>query len=373
MGNSICLVGVNTFIGIDLHKDSLTWCAMDTTGKELGVGKIATKCRNEIVEFVNKWHKPVCVAFEAVGFYRWLWLLLEPYVSHLYLADATRLKYMSDRNVKTDFKDARHITRILWRGDLPKSFVTGEPLYSLRQRLRHRHDLVRRAAKIKSSLKRICLRTNIQGPLRINGARATSYFDAYGDRLHAMDTERWLDLTDQLLVLERQIARIERDLFLQIESMPEIYRDVRRLCTTPGVADVVAATVLTETGGLSRFDNPEQLTCYAGLTTRTFQSANTVRHGHISKAGPPNLRWALQQAAWVAIRTDPYIRQLFNRIARRSGTKKAATAIARKLLVWMWAMHTHKSDYNVPIPDPKDKPCAKYCALVNEKLQPVTV
>ena len=132
---------------------------------------------------------------------------------------------------------------------------------------------------------------------------------------------------------------------MQIESMPDIHQDISRLSTAPGVALLSAATVFVETGGLSRFDNPEQLACYSGLTTRTFQSADCVRHGHVSKAGPPNLRWVLQQAAWCAIRNDDYVRKIYNRIARKAGSKKAATAIARKLLIWLWAMHTHKTNW----------------------------
>lgn len=338
-----------TFIGIDLHKDSLTWCVRNSDGEEIGIGRIPTKCRDKILQFVKQWSKPVSVAFEAVGFYRWLWLLLEPEVDFLYLADATRLHAMADRNVKTDFKDARLISKVLWRGEIPVSFVLGEPFYSLRQQLRHRHDLARRAARTKSSMKRICLRANLPGPRSLTGARAVAYFDAYGNRLHTMDTQRWLDLTDQLLLLERQLAQTDRNLSLKIESLPEIQRDIDRLCTAPGVGILTAATILMETGGLSRFSNPKQLACYSGLTTRTFQSADCVRHGHISKAGPPNLRWVLQQASWCAIRTNPYVRSVFNRISRRAGSKKAATAISRKLLIWTWTMHTKQDVWTKPI------------------------
>jgi len=226
-------------------------------------------------------------------------------------------------------------------------------------------------------MKRICLTANLPGPKNLTSARATAYFDAYGNRLHIMDTERWLDLTDQLSILERQIFRINRDLHLQIESMPQIHEDIQRLCSAPGIDTLTATTVLTETGGLSRFNSPEQLACYSGLTTRTYQSADTVRHGRISKAGPPNLRWALQQSAWVAIRCNPYVRQIYNRISRRAGAKKAATAISRKLLIWLWAMHTHKAYWNKKPPDPKERSCAKSCPLVKKlvikKVEPVTV
>ena len=337
-----------TFIGIDLHKDSLTYCVLNENGEELEAGRIAAKTRKKIVEFVKKWPEPVFCAFEAVGFYRWLWLLLEGKVEGLYLADATRLKAMQDprKRIKTDFRDARHIAKVLYRGDLPVSFVLGEPLYSLRQRLRHRHDLAKRAARTKSSMKRICLRANLPGPKNLTGERAVAYFDAYGDRLHEMDRERWLDLTDQLLILERQLKKVGRELHFEIESLPQIHEDIQRLMTAPGVGLITAATVLTETGGLDRFNKPEQLACYAGLAPRVYQSADTVHHGHISKAGPSNIRWVLQQASWVAFRTNPYCRKIHLKMATRTGRKKAATALARKLLIWLWAMHKTKSNWN---------------------------
>lgn len=50
------------------------------------------------------------------------------------------------------------------------------------------------------------------------------------------------------------------------------------------------------------------------------------------------MRWVLQQAAWVAIRTDPQARRIYARIAKRAGSKKAATALARKLLSYAWSV-----------------------------------
>jgi hypothetical protein len=53
----------------------------------------------------------------------------------------------------------------------------------------------------------------------------------------------------------------------------------------------------------------------------------------------------LQQAAWTAIRTDDQVRRVFLRIARRSGRKAAAVAIARKMLTWMWVAATKGEPY----------------------------
>jgi len=73
---------------------------------------------------------------------------------------------------------------------------------------------------------------------------------------------------------------------------------------------------------------------FAGLDPHVRESADIRRNGHVTKSGPPLLRWALQQAAWVAYRCDSDARRIICRIARRSGLNKAVTAYARKLLTY---------------------------------------
>jgi transposase len=69
----------------------------------------------------------------------------------------------------------------------------------------------------------------------------------------------------------------------------------------------------------------------AGLTPNVRNSADRVRHGHITKQGPRAVRWVLVEAAHTAKRRPPYARD-FAAIARRRGKPIATVAIARKLL-----------------------------------------
>ena len=117
------------------------------------------------------------------------------------------------------------------------------------------------------------------------------------------------------------------------DSFREVYGI---LASFPGVALVTAATVIAEVGDFRRFTHRKAIGRYAGLNPRVFASGGKQRIGHIAKTGSPDLRWILQQAAWTAIRTDEDVRRIFLRIAKRSGRKAAAVAIARKLLTWMW-------------------------------------
>ncbi len=77
------------FVGIDLHKDTLTACVYCSCCGEIRFQKLVCKCRKQIAEFFGSLPHPHVVAIEAVGFYRWLWEMLEPLVDKLVLADAT--------------------------------------------------------------------------------------------------------------------------------------------------------------------------------------------------------------------------------------------------------------------------------------------
>ena len=77
---------------------------------------------------------------------------------------------------------------------------------------------------------------------------------------------------------------------------------VVRLMTVPGIGPVtVASTVLASIGDISRFETPEELSCYFGLTPKVRQSGHRpARHGRISKQGNTHARKMLVEAAWSA-------------------------------------------------------------------------
>src|SRR5437870_5390826 len=75
-----------TCVGVDLHKDTMTVCVLDRRSGEVAYRKIACKCRAQVAEFFKALPRGHVVGIEAVGFYRWLWDLLEPIVDELHLA-----------------------------------------------------------------------------------------------------------------------------------------------------------------------------------------------------------------------------------------------------------------------------------------------
>ena len=108
---------------------------------------------------------------------------------------------------------------------------------------------------------------------------------------------------------------------------------VEALAAQPGVGQFTAIRFVLEIGDIHRFGRAEALPNYLGLTPHEYSSGELVHRGHLRKCGPGSLRAWLIQCAWVAVRPggDPALRECFERLAPRLGTKRAIVAVARRL------------------------------------------
>lgn len=332
-------------VGVDLHKCSLTAAALDPASGDVTFTKIACKCRQQIVDYFSALPRPHVVAIESVGFYRWLWELLEPIVDRLVLADATQCRALAGRRIKTDREDAANVAELLAAGRLPIAWAPPSHIAALRDVTRHRHYISRQHARVLHRVKSIMHQVNRPGPARLKAAGLMRYIKAQRDRLPAHLVVQLDMAVDELVLLERQLDRI--DVSLKQTLRDERFADIAaRLQSFPGVGGVISATILAEVGDFGRFDHRNALTRFAGLDPRVFSSADTVRTGRLSKAGSRELRWALVQAAWVAVRCEPSIKAKWLRIRKRTGGKRAIIAIARRLLLAMRAAERHGVCYH---------------------------
>ena len=105
----------------------------------------------------------------------------------------------------------------------------------------------------------------------------------------------------------------------------------------PGVGFVVAMTVLSAIGDISRFENAKQLVGYAGLGAGVHDSGKTHKEKKITKKGRRELRWAMVEAAWRAVRMSPFWKAEFEKhLKRMRKPNQAIVVIARKLLIAIW-------------------------------------
>ena len=109
---------------------------------------------------------------------------------------------------------------------------------------------------------------------------------------------------------------------------------------------------MTTLDDAKRFKNARQVSSYAGLVPRRYQSGQMDRQGRIHKRGPRLLRSALVEASWVMLRLNPWARALYDRLCggQKTRKKKAIVAVARKLLVRCWVMLLRKEPWRAVTP-----------------------
>jgi len=128
--------------------------------------------------------------------------------------------------------------------------------------------------------------------------------------------------------LERQIAPLEKEL----RAYARRQLGCKALMRHYGIGELTAVTILAELGDCTRFSSSRQAVRYAGMDITVHASDVRRSPGHLSRQGPPALRWALFEAAQVARRPTSPDREYYEQAADRLGGNRACLAVARKLL-----------------------------------------
>jgi len=115
----------------------------------------------------------------------------------------------------------------------------------------------------------------------------------------------------------------------------------------PGVDWTLAAVIISELGvGRSVFGNVSQLASWAGICPGNNESAGKRKSSRIPK-GNVYLKTALVGAANAAAKAKgTYLRDKFYRLKARRGYKRAAVAVAHKILVAIYHMFSHQVCYH---------------------------
>jgi hypothetical protein len=120
-----------------------------------------------------------------------------------------------------------------------------------------------------------------------------------------------------------------------LDQLARASEAVRTLETVPGVGPRTAEAVAACLHDPHRFRSGKQVSAYAGLVPRQFQSGD--RGGRITRRGPALLRKLLVECAWVMLRYNAWARAVYLRLSRgQARTKQAIVALAPRLAFGAW-------------------------------------
>lgn len=174
------------------------------------------------------------------------------------------------------------------------------------------------------------------------------------NQLHAEKAEAYPNanslkrLNARRKLLCKQEQEIKTEIHHLVKSDQELEQDVQYITSIPGVGELTAAIVLSETNGFELVRNKRQLVSYAGLDVREKQSGTSVKgKPRISKKGNRSLRKAMHLPALAAIRHCQLYKDNFARLVGRHGIKmKAAVAVQRKLLELIYILYKTKTTFD---------------------------
>jgi transposase len=237
------------------------------------------------------------------------------------------------RGLKTDRRDARALSEVSCRIDLPSVHVPSRQARERKTMCGMREALVGARTKLLNT---------VRGWLRGQGRRprggdvttfAARVRALYADRPLPTYVERQLRTLDSLTL---EILAADRELAATAKADPI----ARRLMTVPGVGPSTSIRFVAALDEISRFRGAHAVESYLGLVPGEHSSAERTRRTGITKAGATALRWCLVQAAWAtrrARRQDPMHRWA-DAIEKRRGTRVAVLALARKLVGILYAI-----------------------------------
>jgi transposase len=333
------------FVGVDLHKCSVTLVAVGPDREVIDHLTVNTKCTDKIHRFLINLPRPCWMAVESVGFIQWF---IEDYsraVDLISIAHATELERLRGKHRKNDYNSALDVAQRLARGECPLGWIADADTAHLRKLGRHWHQLSRTLSRTKHCMKSILNAHNLKGPA-LTGAGAHRWLLAHGHLLNEVDQWAFENFLEILIQLEIKRENLKRRIFFA--NRCEKFRQLTTLLkTVPGISDIHACIIAAEIGEFERFPNADALEFWAGLTPDTTESAGRTQSGHITKAGSRTLRWAVCKAAVTLCRSDAAQERTRQHLIRQTGKSKAKANVAmgRRLLRILFAMARDNRPY----------------------------
>ena len=353
------------YIGLDVHKETIAVSIAPQNSTELrrygiiggtldAVDKLVKKLAQEKVELRLVYEAGPC------GFV--LCRHLRNKAIHCeVIAPSLIPKKASDR-VKTDRRDADQLARLYRAGELTTVHVPDQEDEAIRDLVRARTSAMTDQRQARNRLKGFLLRLGF----RYTGK--SSWNDAHKRYLSGLvmpQPPQQIAFQEYIHAINDATARLERLAQAVEAALPGWKWEpvVRALMSLRGVQILTAMTLVAEVGDLSRFADPRSLMHFFGLTPSEHSSSDKRVQGGITRCGNAHCRRVLTEAAWhyrltpkvseaiqkrqegqskevqiIAWKAQQRLHKRFKQLSARKKSVVAATAVARELAAFVWAI-----------------------------------
>ena len=318
---------------IDLHMRTSQIRIVDAHGAVRRDQRVTTARERFVQAFAD--FGPMRILLETGTESEWVAQALEAAGHEVVVADPNYAPMYGEltRKVKTDRRDVAALAEANRRGWYRPAHRTSGAQRGTKQLLRSRRFLVQTRSGAVSLLRAL---------LRQEGYRlGTGSCETVPGRVERLALP--VALAETVTPLCRQIASVTIEIHAldaRLQTRTATDAIVTRLRSVPGIGLIVATTFRAFVDRHERFAHAGQVSAAIGLVPREDSSAERRHRGHITKAGPRELRSLLIQAAWVCWRHpgSATLRAWVDRIADRRGRRIAVVALARRLSRILFAL-----------------------------------
>ncbi|NTS78938.1 IS110 family transposase [Catenovulum sp. SM1970] len=314
---------MNYFSAIDLHSNNAYLVVLDEEDNSVYEKRLPNELALIIDALQPFKNDLVGVAVEST--FNWYWLVdgLMAHGFKLHLVNTTAVQTYSGLKYTNDVHDARWLAKLLRLGILPTGYIYPKQTRKLRDLLRKRSGLVQQRTLNIASFKSLYSR-QLGITLNTNAIHKDidqfTFTDPMLEAIAAPHKRLYRLLTHEIK---------QQEVIIKNHLTPQL--DYQGLQTVPGIGQILAATILLETGNIERFEKVGNYASYCRCVKSTRISNQKTKGKGNAKNGNRYLSWAYAEAAHFAIRYAKPIKRFYERKKQKSNGIIAMKAVAHKL------------------------------------------
>jgi transposase len=330
------------YSGIDLHSNNSMVVVSDEADRIVCKRRVANELPRVLALLAPYRSELAGVVVEST--YNWYWLVdgLQAAGYRVHLANTSAIKQYEGLKHTGDDSDAAHLAHLLRLGILPTGYICPRQARALRDLGRKRLQLTRSRTQHILAVENIVAR---QSGARING-RAVKQLTEEQVQNMGQCPDVALSMSANVAVIQTLSVQIEKlEARLRAEVTPR--DEFRVLTTTPGIGEILATTIMLETGTVERFAAVGNFASYARcVESKRVSNGKKKGEGNV-RNGNRYLAWAFIEAAHFARRYCPEAKRFYERKKAHTNTIVASKALAHKLARACYHMLKERKPFDV--------------------------
>lgn len=332
------------YLGIDVHKRTYAVTAVSENTRIKRVSMPADP--NILLAFIHNYFSKATVysayeaGFSGFGLHRFL---VNNGIKNIVVHPAS-IEVASKNKVKNDKRDSEKIAFQLSHGKLHCVHVPSPQREFWRTITRLRSQYVKERARCACRIKSFLFYFSLL-PHSHKGRTSCKWIKSLltlqninEDVLYCIQSyvQTWLYFNEKIKTIDKRLQEQAKKDY----TVNNVYKK------SNGIGLIASRILANELGDMSQFNSESALYSFTGLTPCEYSSGDHRRLGNISRQGNPIVRGILTEAAWKAIKKNPMLEIVFDRLVRNTGSrKKAILGVARRMIGHTRAEFKKKNTY----------------------------